>query len=600
MTKMKEIDLSQKITYGKALMLPFRITPGITLLSLADRGIKLISAPLEVIATANFIDAAIEAAKNMSPEHWKIAVLWLACIVLIKVYGYLEEPFFDLMSAKKSQKEWRAIDYPAVGLQAGLQLRHIENSDTNDLISRTAQPSGRLCGIFWNAANLVVFTGRILSYALILVASAPVYGWIILLAAFPMLFLARKSAMAQYQVKQEVTKAERKAWTFHDYLQSRECAAERNLFRYSGFLGEKFRKEFSYYTKRMLRTEVSWGVRRSAGYILLTALCAVEIFLLMPSVTAGAISAGLYISLIRALFSAADSIAFDLSPYLEKITADKEFLKEFNRYLELERMPGALEPMAEKTENFESLVFNHVSFTYPGTEKQVLKDVSFRMEAGRRYSLIGINGSGKSTVVKLILKLYDNYSGEIFLNGISLREWKLPDIKAMIGVVFQDFIRYDISLEDNISAGCGMRGKDDEIDKAIAVSGLSESVSRLPEGKRTLLGKVYDNGQDLSGGQWQKIALARSAISRSTLKIFDEPTAALDPISERDVYREFDGISRGAAAIFISHRLASCVHADRILLLEDGVILEEGTHQELMDKNGRYAEMFESQRGWYL
>lgn len=597
---MKEIDLSRKISYGKALSLPFRITPGITLLSLADRVIKLLSAPLEVVATANFIDASVAAAQHMSPERWKIAAIWLACIVLIKIYGYIEEPFSALMSARKAEKEWRAINYPAIRLRAGLQLGHIEDSEINDLISRTAQPADRLCGMFWNGVNLFVFGGRILSYVLLLIASAPLSGCMILLAAVPMIFIARKSAMAQYEVKQEITKTERKAWTFHGYLKSRECAAERNLFSYHDFVEEKFRKEFSCFTKAMLKTEISWGARKGVAGILLTALCAVEVFLLMPSVTSGALSAGLYISLVRALFSAADDIAFDLSSYLEKITSDKEFLKEFTRYIELERIPEALEPMAEKARAFESLAFVHVSFAYPGTEKPVLKDVSFKMEAGKRYSLIGINGSGKSTIVKLILKLYDNYGGEILLNGISLREWRLSDIKAMMGVVFQDFVRYEISVADNISAGCGMRGKESEVDRAIELSGLSELVSRLPEGKQTMLGKIYDNGQDLSGGQWQKIALARSAVSHSTLKILDEPTAALDPLSERDVYRKFDEISSGAAVIFISHRLASCVQADRIYLLDGGVITEEGNHQELMEQNGIYAEMFESQRGWYL
>lgn len=145
-----------------------------------------------------------------------------------------------------------------------------------------------------------------------------------------------------------------------------------------------------------------------------------------------------------------------------------------------------------------------------------------------------------------------------------------------------------------------MRADDGDIDNAIRVSGLEETVSRLPAGKETMLGKVYENGEELSGGQWQKIALARAVISRSQLKILDEPTASLDPMAECEVYKKFEELSRQSATIFISHRLASCVDSDVIYLLDEGRIVETGSHSQLMERNGRYHEMFESQRGWYI
>lgn len=598
--KVKQIDISKEITYKEAILLPYKIVPWLTLLEWINTAIKLALAPLDVIATANFIDTSLKAVQASNETEWKTALLWLGCILFIKVFYYIEEPFSGLIEKKRKEKEWEAIDYPAIKLRASLKMQHIENMDSNDLISRTSFPSGTLCGIQRHFVDFLVFIGRIVSYLVILLINAPLAGEIILLTAVPMVLLARKSAMAQYKIKKDITKSERLAGSMKEYLQSRRCVSERNLFSYFKFINEKFRKAFMDSRKAVLQAEISWGVRKGVAGMALTVLCAVVIFLLMPSVTSGVLSVGLYISLIRTIFSAAEDIAYNLSPYLEQILSDRVFLKEYAQYIKLSRVSDALSPMSESTPTFESLVFEHVCFAYPGTKHEVLKDVSFRLDAGKRYSLIGVNGSGKSTIIKLILKFYDEYSGSILLNGTALAHWKLSDIKAMMSAVFQDFTHYDISLEDNISVGCGMCASEAQIDSAIDMAGLSFLVLQLSEGKKTPLGKNEENSKDLSGGEWQKIAIARTAISPSSLKIFDEPTAALDPIAERNVYERFDELSRGSTTIFISHRLASCLHADTIFLLDNGVIAECGTHKQLMEQNGKYREMFDSQRRWYL
>lgn len=597
---MKQIDFSKKISYIQALFLPFKITPGYMVVSLANMIIKLVLAPLEVLSIANFIDAAILAVQNSSNETWKRAFVWLGLILFIKVYKCIEEPLLSLLSKLKDEKEWLAIDYPAIKVRANLNIKHLENSDTNDMISRVASPAGSLCGMLQNVINLVVFVGQIISYIIILISNAPIFGSVILLSSIPIIFLAHKSALAQFKIKKDTTKSERLVWTLNDYLRSRDAVSERNLFSYHDFIENKLHQEFHVSRKNVLKSEISWGMKKSISGFMLTMLCAIVIFLLLPAVSSGTVSIGIYISLVRYLFSASEDITYNLSPYIEKIANDLSFLKEYNQYIALSRMPEAIDPSATTVEPFESIEFKNVSFVYPGTDKVILKNVSFRMEAGKHYSLIGINGSGKSTLIKLILRFYDDYQGEILLNGKSIREWKISEIKALFFAVFQDFVHYDISIADNISSGKGMRATAEEIENAICVSHLSETVSILPNGKDTLLGTIDETGTELSGGQWQKIALARAIVNTAAVKIFDEPTASLDPISERDVYEQFEKISKGATTIFISHRLACCVNADQILLLDQGTIAEQGTHQELMDKNGKYAEMFESQRGWYI
>ena len=594
---MKNIDISKKITYRDALLMHFRISPLYTVLYWCDAVVRLALAPFDVVAAAAFVDSALSAATT---DDWQPALLWLLLILLIKVYYYVSEPILQIIAKKRGELEWEAVDYPAVKLRASLKLQYAENSEICDLIDRTGAPAAKLCAVQSHLVELLIFVGKIAGCAVILLINAPLIGGFILLCALPMVLLAKRCAGAQYKIKQDITASERYAGSFRDYLSNRECTAERSLFSYFDYVNEKFKTAYYKSRRAVLGAEISWGVRKGLAGVLLCALCAASILLLFPSVAAGTVSVGLYISLIRAIFSGAEDIAYNLSEYLERIMEDVNFLAEFASYVELERTPDALVSLSKDAPAFETLVFSHVSFTYPGCEQPVLTDVSFTIEAGKHYSLIGVNGSGKSTIIKLILKLYDSYSGEIFLNGIPLSDWSLSDVKTMMSAVFQDFAHFEIPLCDNIRIGSGFMASDAEIDRAIHEASLDGLCSELPQGKETPIGKIYENGTELSGGQWQKIAIARMAVSRSTLKIFDEPTAALDPIAERNVYDRYSELCRGAATIFISHRLASCIHADEIFLLDNGTISERGTHAELMALGGKYREMFDSQREWYI
>lgn len=588
----------QSLSYPRALLIPFKTSPLITVLQLINSLIKLVFAPLTVLAAASFIDCAISAVSG-NPDDFAKAMAWLGVLLAVRIYGYVEEPIFSLLNKQKGFKEWLAIDYPAIYSRACIDVKHTENSETTDLINRTSSPAGALHAMLPNMTGAIVFIGQIASYAAIILANAPLAGCIIILSAIPVIFIARKSAGAEYKAKRDITKQERLVWALHDHLSNRDDAAERSMFGFLDFLDGKFRREFTQSRNYVLKTVISWELRKNVSGLMITLLSAVTLFSLLPSVSSGSLTAGLYISLVSTIFTAAQSIAFDLSSHFERLSKDKEFLREYNRYMALSRNPEAADKMADPVSEFKSMELKNVTFTYPDTDVQILKGVSMKIEAGKKYSLIGINGSGKSTIVKLMLRQYDEYGGEILINGKSIRDWKLSEIKAMMGAVFQDFVRYDLSLSDNISAGNGMEAGSGDIDDAIRISGLDDLVSQLPDGKNTLIGKVYENGEDISGGQWQKTAIARAIVSRAQLKILDEPTAALDPMAEREVYKRFEEISCGSATIFISHRLASCVNSDVIYLLDDGRICEQGSHQKLMAQGGKYCDMFESQRGWY-
>jgi len=244
--------------------------------------------------------------------------------------------------------------------------------------------------------------------------------------------------------------------------------------------------------------------------------------------------------------------------------------------------------------------FRDVSFRYPGTERLVLRGLDLSLDAGERVALIGENGEGKTTVVKLITRLYDPTEGAILLDGIDLREYSLEDLHQEIGVIFQDFMRYELTARENLAVGrIGELANSDLLADAARKSRADEVIERLPLAYEQMLGRRFEGGVDLSGGEWQKLALARAYLRDAQLLILDEPTAALDARSEFEVFHRFTELTEGKTALFISHRFSTVRMADRIVVLKGGAVAEDGTHQQLVNLGGLYAEMFSMQAASY-
>jgi ATP-binding cassette subfamily B protein len=244
--------------------------------------------------------------------------------------------------------------------------------------------------------------------------------------------------------------------------------------------------------------------------------------------------------------------------------------------------------------------FRNVSFAYPGNPRLVLKDINFRLRPSERLALVGENGQGKTTIVKLLSRLYDVTSGQILLDGVDIREYDLEDLWREIGVIFQDFMRYEMTAARNIGLG-RVEHCDDEFRIRLAAqkSFAEQLIRRLPKGFQQTLGVRFEGGVELSGGEWQKIALARAYLRDAQVLILDEPTAALDARSEHDLFQRFADLTTQKMSVLISHRFSTVRMADRILVLEDGQIAEQGPHDELVKYGGRYAEMFELQAANY-
>jgi ATP-binding cassette subfamily B protein len=389
-----------------------------------------------------------------------------------------------------------------------------------------------------------------------------------------------------------------------DYLRvlggSKEAAKELKLFGLRSFLSERFAglsdqiyKENVAFSKRRLAAGTLLSLVGTMGYY------SAYVFVIWRTVN-GALSIGTLTFLAGAIQQASSNIQQIFST-LAGIADQALFLTDLLAFFEMRAVirskPDALPAPRPMVHGFE---FRNVSFHYPGSSRLVLNRMNFQLRPGERVALIGENGQGKTTLVKLITRLYDPSEGQILLDGVDLRDYALEDLHREMGVIFQDFMRYEMTARENIAVGRVEEIENLELLQAAAGKSMAHHViGKLPRGYEQMLGRRFDQGVDLSGGEWQKVALARAYLRDAQLLILDEPTAALDAPSEFEVFRRFSELAAGKTALFISHRFSTVRMADRIVVLHNGKIVEEGSHDQLANLGGRYAEMFEMQASSY-
>jgi len=389
-----------------------------------------------------------------------------------------------------------------------------------------------------------------------------------------------------------------------DYLRilggSREAAKELKLFGLQKFLLDRFTglsdqiyDENVALAKRRLFAGAALSLIGTGGYY------AAYVLVVWRTVT-GAITIGSLTFLSGAILQASSNIQqifSTLSGIADQALFLTDLLAFFAMTPTIRSKPNALPAPRPIRKGFE---FRNVSFHYPGSSRMVLENLNLVLRPAERVALIGENGQGKTTIVKLMTRLYDPVQGQVLLDGIDLREYDLEDLYREIGVIFQDFMRYEMTARENIAVGRIEAAADAQLLQTAAEKSMAADViGRLPGVYDQMLGRRFDGGVDLSGGEWQKVALARAYLRDAQLLILDEPTAALDARSEYEVFRRFAELTTGKMALFISHRFSTVRMADRIIVLDDGKVVEDGSHDDLIRLGGRYSEMFELQAASY-
>jgi len=560
-----------------------------------------LSAVFQVIVTAVFIDRAISAA--MGELATRDVLPWL--VLLIALVGWRRVSFNigQLFTARVTTACERDMLKEITIKRAKLQFRYVEDPETWDLVDRICTDIRRhVREMFQRCCNLVLYLIRIFGVLYIVFTQVWWIGVLISVLVFPLVLISFKGGRGTYSAQRAASEHERRHKYLLEVLTGREAADERALFGYSQSLGGKWFEAFEAARKVRMKAELKWNLSTSGGAAVTNILSGIITIALVFPVVAGQISFGMFIAIAAGVYDLVSLMGWEMTRAVTQLSRYNEYMKDLTKLANLEEDEGAI-LLPEVVEGFKSLVFSNVSFKYPGTDIYILNKLDMHIENGVHYAFVGRNGSGKTTITKLITGLYDNYEGEILLNGKELREYSKAHLKGMFSGVYQDFARYFISAKDNILLGDvnNMESPEalDKAKKAAASFDILDEITAMPQSFDTPLGKIEEGGVDVSGGQWQRFAMARALISPAPVRILDEPTSALDPISESLMYENFEKMNQNKTTVFISHRLGSTKIADKIFVIEQGKVMEQGSHEELLNKGGLYTEMYESQRSWY-
>jgi ATP-binding cassette, subfamily B, bacterial len=556
-------------------------------------------APVAMLAVTGLIMRTVVAMATgkqpLGPTLWWLVALelFLAGLnsVLCRLIDYCDILFADKFTLHVST---RIMEHAS-----NLDLATYENPTFHDKLERArAQSTDRL--------NMIQAMGRILQQAIIATSLSLGIFWfspwlllILIVCVVPAFLGESHFAFLGYSLNVRQTPVRRQL----DYLRvlgaSKEGAKELKLFGLSRFFTGLFSQlSLGIYqqnvalAKRRLLASSSLSLLSTVGYYgsfafvvywTATGELSVAALTFLSGAIAGASSN------IQTMFSLFSSIA-DQSLFLT------DLLEFFRMRPQLQSKPEAIPAPRPIRQGFE---FVNVSFSYPGSSRLVLDNLNLRLEPGERLALIGENGQGKTTIVKLLTRLYDPTEGKILLDGVDLREYSVEDLCSQIGVIFQDFMRYEMSASSNIAVGRIEDPNPFKIEVAAEKSLAHEVIRRLPHRYEQMLGRRFEGGVDLSGGEWQKVALARAYLRDAQLLILDEPTASLDARSECEVFQRFAELTTSKMALLISHRFSTVRMADRIVVLEKGKIAEQGSHRQLVALGGLYSGMFELQAACY-
>jgi ATP-binding cassette subfamily B protein len=549
--------------------------------------------------TKLIIDGIVHAVTTHQPVTTQL--WWLvAAEFALAVFNSILSRIIDYLDALLADKYTRHVSIRVMQHAAELDLLAYEDPVFYDRLERARVQATDRLGMIQAIGRLVQQIITTISLSVSIMLFSP---WLLLLlvAGVVPAFLGESHfAFLGYAKNFRQTPIRRQL----DYLRvlggSKEAAKELKLFGLREFLVGRFAR----LSDQIYHEDVSLARRRLVAGSVLSVIgtagyYGAYVFVIWRTV-AGRLTIGSLTFLSGAILQASSNIQQIFSS-ISGIADQALFLTDLIAFFEMEPQirskPNALPAPRPIRQGFE---FRNVSFSYPGSPRLILDGLNFQLRPGERVALIGENGQGKTTIVKLMTRLYDPVEGQILLDGIDLREYQLEDLYREIGVIFQDFMRYEMTARENIAVG-----RIEEVDNlpllqmAAQKSMADEVIARLQKEYEQMLGRRFDGGVDLSGGEWQKVALARAYLRDAQVLILDEPTSALDARSEYEVFQRFAELTTDKMALFISHRFSTVRMADRIVVLENGRVAEDGNHDELTHLGGRYAEMFELQAASY-
>ncbi|WP_421990512.1 ABC transporter ATP-binding protein [Roseococcus sp.] len=592
------------------LAMVWRTSPGLTAASLTLRLVRALL-PIATLFIGKLIidDVVLLLREPERPASFSSAwhdgkLDWIAWLLAaefgLAVAADLLGRVVSLVDGLLSERVTNASSVRLMEHAASLDLEDFEDAEFQDQLERARrQTSGRitLMNLLFNQAQDVV---TVASLAAGLLVFAPWLIVLLILALVPA-FLGESHFNSQgYSLDFGRTPERRELDYVRQTAASVETAKEVKIFGLHAFLIERYlalSAAFYAANRALALRRAQWGAVftaiGTAGYYLAYAY-------IVWMTLAGTFSVG-DLTFLAGSFLRLRGLLEGLLSGFSLMAGQALYLDDLFGFFETRpEILSPENPLPVPHPIQEGFLFEDVGFAYPGAGRWAVRHLSFALKAGEVVALVGENGAGKTTLVKLLTRLYDPDEGRILLDGKDLRDYDLEALRGCMGVIFQDFVRYNLTAGDNIAVGrIDARADQSRIERAAGRSQADEVVGRLPRGYEQMIGKRFRNGVELSGGEWQKIAIARAYMREAEVLVLDEPTAALDARSEFEVFRRFKELSQGKTAVLISHRFSSVRMADRILVLAEGKVEAQGTHEELIAQRGRYAELFELQAQGY-
>jgi ABC-type multidrug transport system fused ATPase/permease subunit len=491
-----------------------------------------------------------------------------------------------------------AIDLEMIEKINALDISFFDNPKFYDEMLRASNDSQALQTMTWVAVRLISNVIQTIACAALLCRINLLIPILLLLLNIPSMLIDRYFIKKNYNWQRSRATHQRKMNYYKENLKSKYSAKDVRVFN----LGDYFYNNYIKLWKQWLKEKKQIMYQRSVFSSIMISVPQIGVTGVLVYIGIRILQGGLTIGDFTFYSQMSNQFTTGVAGIFSSITSIYENelkLENYKKFLKWEtKLSGGGGLAASDTVEIE---FRNVSFTYPGTSRHILKDVSFKIKPYEKVALVGVNGAGKSTIIKLILRLYDPTSGGVYVNGINTKEYDIKALQKIFGVVFQDYVNYAFTIKESITLSDISNFDDIErIQESCKAAGIENIIKRFPNGLDTYLTKQFDeNGEELSGGEWQKLALARAYFRESVFMIMDEPTAALDPEAEYRIFQTLTDMCRDKGAVFISHRLSSVTMADRIFVLENGRIIESGSHKDLLSQNGRYAYLFNLQAERY-
>jgi ATP-binding cassette subfamily B protein len=583
--------------YRELLGILFAESPLVVMAAFAAAILCGVMGPLSVWVNSNIFNRGLDVASGRLP--FASYLPYLVLFAVLALLPALIEGFFVYNYVNPRCQLILRTAYKGKMLQKlkKLQYGHFESEASMEIIdkayNRTETAARHLFPMYvnWSLSSLIASVGLLYLFA-------SVRWWLLLTLLVPWALevgLSFKFFSNIYDELEHYWNRERRYSILADMLKSRDYIRENRLFRSSDYLIDTYRERLGarnreyegFYFKHLRRYFTQGNVTKIAQL----GNAVVLLFLYLN----GAVNIGLLISLTLCVFTNLFDRLFGTTIFFRASGYHIKTFDYYDKYFALSEDPE--DGREEMPEDF-TIEFDNVRFTYPGTEREILKGLSFTVKNGEKVSIVGRNGEGKTTMVKLLLGLFQPAGGQIRIGGRPLSAYSPAVRRRIFGPVFQDFVKYSISLGENIGVGDVDQSGPGEVSQAMNKAKV-DFAETLANGTETLLGRDFEGGVDLSGGQWQRVAIARAFMGDKPVLILDEPTSQLDPMAESRIYSDFAEIAAGKTAVFITHRLGSTMITDRILVIAGGRVAQSGSHGELMEQGGLYAEMFNSQKQWY-